>query len=83
MEEVTWKVEEEMQKKYPELLINQGENFKDEILLREREYEDSKIILYFILFVGIHFFTLFYYLNFLDIFISESRFFFYHFSFIR
>ena len=45
VEEATWKVEEEMQKKYPELFINQDENFENDILLRGRKCEDPKIIL--------------------------------------
>ena len=36
MEEATWEVEKEIQKKYPELFARQGENFENEILLRGR-----------------------------------------------
>ncbi|XP_071902707.1 uncharacterized protein [Coffea arabica] len=34
MEEATWEVEEDMQKKYPPLFANKGINFEDEIVLR-------------------------------------------------
>ena len=76
VEEPTWEVEEEMQKKYPELFINQCENFENEILIRGRKCDDPKFILYFILFYFFEyiFLTLLYCLNFLVIFIRESRF---------
>ena len=34
IEEATWEVEEEIRKKYPELFINRGMNFEDEILFK-------------------------------------------------
>ena len=36
-EEATWELEDEMQKKYPELFQPRGRNFGDEILLRGEE----------------------------------------------
>ena len=50
-----------MQKKYPKLFINQGENFENEILLRGKECEDPKlfyILFYFFEYV-FRYFTLF------------------------
>ena len=35
VEEATWEVEEDMQKKYPSLFANKCINFEDEIVLRE------------------------------------------------
>ena len=42
VEEATWEVEEEIKRKYPDLLPSQGMNFEDEIPLRGRGCEDSK-----------------------------------------
>ncbi|XP_027155277.1 uncharacterized protein LOC113755471 [Coffea eugenioides] len=39
MEEATWELEEDMQKKYPSLFMNKGINFEDEIVLRGGGYE--------------------------------------------
>ena len=51
IEEVTWKVEEKIRNKYPELFLNQGMNFEYEILLREEGCEDPKFLFFiFILF---------------------------------
>ena len=54
VEDAIWEMKEEMQKKYPELFVNQFENFENEILFKGRECEDPKKILlffYFILFL--------------------------------
>ncbi|XP_027082175.1 uncharacterized protein [Coffea arabica] len=39
MEEATWEVEEDMQKKYPSLFANKGINFENEIVLRGEGYK--------------------------------------------
>ena len=52
IEETTWEIEEEIREKYPNLFSNQGMNFVDEILLRERECEDPYFyfnLVYFII----------------------------------
>ena len=51
MEEATWEVEEEIQKKYPELFLNQGMNFENEILLRGEGCEDPNFFYHFLTFI--------------------------------
>ena len=45
VEEVTWEVEKEMQKKYPELFANQDKKFRVSNSLRGRECEIPKFFL--------------------------------------
>ena len=51
IKEATWEVEEEIRKKYPELFVNLGMNFENEILLRWGECEAQNSLLLAYLFI--------------------------------
>ena len=68
IEEATWEVEEEIQKKYPILFLNQDMNFEDEILLRGGKMRGFEFLFYFtglFNYLFIHLFQLIYFINFI------------------